>query len=226
MKTLITFVFLGFAHILIAQPGPASILPSSFINDAEERTVTMKNGEMKNTPVISNWQLHASGFQPTISLATGGFFFESAESALLSVVTLNAGNIPSASMMAPVDLPHNSEIQSFKVCYRDQSNLTNFPDCAIKFTFLRIPDDGCPPETLGSIVSTNFGVAANQCPIRCLSITPNPNANLTVNNKDYFYYVTATSIDENGAGGGLNNCGNWDGAELAIRGVQVEYRQK
>ncbi len=220
---LVTLLFLSIKTF--AQPGPASMQPSNFIKDATERTVTMKNGDMKNTPVNSHWQLHGTGFQPMISLGAGGFYLEtSPENAAFSYVTQNAGNIPSASMMAPIDLPHNADIQSFEACYHDRSGLTNFPDCSLKFTFYRVLDNGCPPEVLGAIVSLNSGQLA-ACPIRCTALTPATNPNLTVDNKEYFYYVIVSSFDDDGSNGNAN-CGNWTTANLGVRGIQIEYKQK
>ncbi len=69
---------------------------------------------------------------------------ENTEHPEYTVVTQNAGNILSSSMMAPIDLPHNVDIQAFKACYYDRSPQTNFPDCSMIFTFYRVPDDGCP----------------------------------------------------------------------------------
>lgn len=224
MKTIFTILLLATVSHTFAQPGPASIDPSSFIKDTQERTVTMKNGTMKNTPTVSHWQLHASGFQPTISLGAGGFFMEYAEHPEYSIVTQNAGNTQSASMMAPIDLPNNTEIQVLEACYMDRSGTTNFPDCSLKFNFLRVADNGCPPELLGSIVSLGSGQDPT-CPIRCTNLTLAPVTNLIVDNDNYFYYVMITSFDDNGANGSAN-CGNWANASLGIRGIHIQYLQK
>jgi hypothetical protein len=226
MKTLITFLLLGLAHVIIAQPGPASIDPASIIKDTVNRTVTMKNGEMKNTAINSFWQLHGSGFQPMISLGAGSFYLTNNENADLSVVTLNAGNILTASMMAPVDLPHDADIVSFEACYQDQSLTTNMPDCGIKFSLYRVVDNACPPELIGAVLSEGSGGAPAVCPVKCSAITfPFANLLLNVSNKKYFYYILATSLDVNGANGVIN-CGNWETAKLGVRGVSVEYKQK
>jgi len=224
MKSLITILLFSVVHQTFAQPGPASIMPSSMINDATERTVTMKNGVMKNTPTVSHWQLHASGFQPMIGLGAGGFYMEYAENPQYSIVTQNAGNTQSASMMAPIDLPHNSEIQILEACYLDRSGQTNFPDCSLKFTFYRVADNGCPPETLGTIVSLASGQDPN-CPIRCTNLTLSQATINIVNNQDYFYYVIAQSFDDNTANG-TAACGNWATASLGVRGISVQYNQK
>ncbi len=226
-------VFILFLSIKsFAQPGPASILPSSMIKDATERTVSMKNGEMKNTPVTSYWQLHASGFQPTVSLGANGYYFQTlidgggvgGADLGLYVYTMNAGNIPSASLIAPLDLPHNADITALEACYWDRSGLVaNYSNCDLKFTFYRIIDNSCPPEVLGVISSLPSGNLDPNCPIRCTALTQIAPAIMTVNNKDYFYYVTVTSTD---TGGGGQSCGNWAAANLGIRGVQVEYKLK
>jgi hypothetical protein len=224
MKKILIVTLFFLTYWTFAQPGPATIAPASMIKDATERTVTMKNGEMKNTPVTSYWQLHASGFQPTISLGAGGFYMEYAENPEHSIVTQNAGNVVSASMMAPIALPHNADIVALEACYFDRSGQTNFPDCSLKFNFFRVLDNGCPPELLGSIVSLASGQVP-ACPIRCTALTLVPATSLIVNNKDYFYYLTVTSFDDNSANG-VANCGNWATANLGVRGVQIEYKQK
>jgi len=134
---IISTLFLSI-NFAFAQPGVASLEPANLIKDAENRTLTMQNGNMKNTPVVSHWQLHASGFQPTVGLGAGGFFLENTEHPEYSVVTQNAGAMVSASMMAPIDLPENAVIQYFEACYLDRSAATNFPDCGIKFNFFRV----------------------------------------------------------------------------------------
>jgi hypothetical protein len=225
-KILIISTLLKSMNFAFAQPGAASLEPANLIKDAENRTVTMQNGNMKNTPVISHWQLHGSGFQPTTSLGPGGFFLENTEHPEYSVVTQNAGAVPSAGMMAPIDLPENAVIQYFEACYFDRSAATNFPDCSLKFNFFRIADNGCPAELLASIVTIQSGNAQDTCPIRCTTqtvVTSDPK--YLVNNKDYFYYVVAISFDDNGANG-VQNCGNWATANLGIRGVEIEYARK
>ena len=224
MKTIAILSLIILTGKLFAQNGVANIEPANLIKDAEERTVTMKNGNLKNTPTVSHWQLHATGFQPSISLAAGGFYMEYAEHPEYSIVTQNGGNVPSSSLMAPIDLPHNADIQVLEACFMDRSGTTNFPDCSLKFNFLRVADNGCPPEVLGSIVSLASGQDPN-CPIRCLSISlPIATINL-VNNRDYFYYLTVQSLDDNSANGN-SNCGNWAQANLGVRGVQIQYLQK
>jgi hypothetical protein len=229
-KLSILLIFISFK--IIAQPGPALMQPSGFIKDANDRTVTMKNGEMTNKPITSYWQLHGSGFQPMTSVGTGGYMFRelvdggapNGGDLGLWVYTLNPGNIPSAGLIAPLDLPHNSEITAFEACYWDRSGqAANYSNCDLKFTFYRIVDNSCPPEVLGSITSQPSGNSDVNCPIRCTSLTLAPVANLIVNNKDYFYYVTAISTD---SGGGGQQCGNWLSANLGIRGVQIEFKQK
>lgn len=227
MKNLI-FVLLAIlaSEASMAQPGAASLEPANLIKDAENRTVTMQNGNLKNTPVVSHWQLHGSGFQPTVSLGAGGFYLENTEHPEYSVVTQNAGAMVSASMMAPVDLPENAVIQYFEACYLDRSAATNFPDCGLKFNFFRVADNDCPPELLGSIVTIQSGNAQDLCPIRCTTqtvVVSDPK--YIVNNKEYFYYVVATSFDDNTVNG-VQNCGNWATANLGIRGVEVEYARK
>ncbi|MFN8432356.1 MAG: hypothetical protein U0V04_20425 [Spirosomataceae bacterium] len=224
MKKIKLLVFLLLTGKLWAQNGVANIEPANLIKDSEERTVTMKNGNLKNTPIVSHWQLHASSFQPTISLGAGGFYMEYAEHPEYSIVTQNAGNVQSASMMAPIDLPHNSEVQVLEACYMDRSGTSNFPDCSLKFNFLRVADNGCPPEVLGTIISLGSGQDPN-CPIRCTNLTLAPATINTVNNQDYFYYVLVQSFDDNGANG-TANCGNWANANIGIRGIQIQYLQK
>lgn len=232
MKTLFTLLFVGILQISVAQPGPATIAPSSFIKDSQDRTVTMKNGEMTNQPITSYWQLHGSGFQPMNNVGAGGYTFREiidggapgGADLGLWVYTLNAGNIPSAGLIAPIDLPHNSEIKAFEACYWDRSGqAANYSNCNIKFTFIRIKDFDCPPEILGTISSEPSGNQSQTCPIRCTSLTLASAPNLIVNNKDYFYYVTAVSVDGNGGG---QQCGNWQAANLGIRGIQIEFKQK
>lgn len=230
MKKLISlFFYCQITTLAFAQPGPATLAPGNFIKDAENRTVSMQNGVMKNTPVVSHWQLHASGFQPTISLGAGGFYFEYGEFAQYSVVAMNGGNVPQSSMMAPIDLPENAAIQYFEACYFDRSasnpNQTT-EDCSIKFSFYRVAAEGCSPEVLGTIVSINSGTPQDVCPIKCSLLTVPGTSSFVVNNKDFFYYVLATSIDENGAVGGNQNCGNWGTAKLGIRGIEIEYALK
>ncbi len=209
-----------------AQPGAANLEPANLIKDAENRTVTMQNGNMKNTPVISHWQLHGSGFQPTVSLGAGGFYLENTEHPEYSVVTQNVGAMVSASMMAPIDLPENAVIQYFEACYLDRSAATNFPDCGLKFNFYRVADNDCPPELLGSVATIQSGNAQDPCPIRCTTQTVViSDPKYVVNNKEYFYYVIATSFDDNGANG-VQNCGNWATANLGIRGVEIEFTRK
>ncbi|MGL4630452.1 MAG: hypothetical protein ACRCVT_04525 [Leadbetterella sp.] len=222
MKTLLTFFLLALAHIIIAQPGPATMEPANFIKDTIDRTVTMKNGIIKNTAVTSHWQLHYSGFQPTVSVGAGLQLIEPES----NVLQVNGGMGGSFSMMAPIDLPHNSEIQKFEACYYDRSLTTLVPDCGLKFSFYRVLDDGCPPEVIANIQSVNSGNAADLCPIRCTpSIIPPP-AQRLVNNNDYFYYVIVSSVDENGAVNGQQNCGNWIQANLGLRGVSAEFLRK
>ncbi len=233
MKKILTFALFFFTFLAFAQPGPATIAPSSMIKDATERTVTMLNGEMKNTPVTSYWQLHASGFQPMISVGAGGYYFlnlvdggaPAGGDLGLYVYTLNAGNIPSASLTAPIDLPHNAEITALEACYWDRSGQSpNYANCDLKFTFYRIVDNSCPPEVLGIISSQPSGNLDVNCPIRCTAVTLPPAApNRIVNNKDYFYYVVVASTD---SGGGGQSCGNWAAANLGVRGIQIEYKQK
>jgi hypothetical protein len=231
MKKLI-IIFLIVQFKCFAQPGPALMQPSGFIKDGTDRTVTMKNGEMTNKPVTSYWQLHGSGFQSTVSLGAGGYKYETlidgggvggADLGLFAVTMTGAGT--SASMMAPIDLPHNSEMTAFEACYWDRSGQSpNFSNCDLKFTFYRIIDNSCPPEVLGVISSQPSGNQDVNCPIRCTAITlPPAAANLVVSNRDYFYYVIVSSTDSNGGG---QMCGNWAAANLGIRGIQIEFKQK
>jgi hypothetical protein len=233
MKTRIVLFFVALSLKAFAQPGVTLIDPANLIKDAEDRTLTMKDGNLKNTPVTSYWQLHASGFQSTMGLGAGGYSFTTIVDGAapgggdlgLYAYTLSPGNIPSASLMAPIDLPHNSEITALEACYFDRSGQSpNYSNCDLKFNFLRIIDNSCPPEVLGVISSLPSGNLDPNCPIRCTGITlaSNP-ALLKVNNKDYFYYVVVTSSD---TGGGNQMCGNWAAANLGLRGVQIQYLQK
>jgi hypothetical protein len=222
MKNLLIFsVLFIFSKFSFAQPGVASIEPANLIKDAVDRTLTMKNGAVTNAPVVSHWQLHATGFQPTISMAAGGFYMESVEHPEFSYVTmtLTAAN---GSMMAPIDLPDNSEIRYFEACYMDKSGTSpNYANCGLKFTFYRVFENGCPPEALGSILSTNGGDI--NCPFKCTQFPAPVSPIYTVNNKDYFYYVVVNSYDTQATG---QQCGNWAQANLGVRGIEIEYARK
>ncbi len=220
---LLILVIASIGFVSFAQPGPASIDPASMIKDSYDRTVTMKNGEMKNTLVVSHWQLHCSGFQPTVSLPAGDFHYEKPEAPGTSFVTMKGSGI-SSSMMAPVDLPENSVIQYFEACYIDVSNSSpNYSNCGLTFNLMRVADDGCPPDLIVKVVSSGTGQSP-ACPIKCsLQTLASGDPLALVNNKDYFYYVIVTSQDTQGQN---QTCGDWESANLGLRGVEIEYTGK
>ena len=228
MKNLLIISVLFLSSLIsFAQPGVASIEPANLIKDAENRTVTMQNGTVKNTPIVAYWQLHGSGFQPMSSVAAGAFYLQYSTLPQYSVVVL-AVNTDSSALMAPVNLPDRSQIQNFEACFIDRSlQSPNYSNCDLVFTLFRVKDNSCPPEALATLVSEPSGQNPN-CPIKCLTLGLDANLpqNL-VDNKNYFYYVLAKSKDPVGViGAAPQQCGNWAQAFLGVRGVGIEYVRK